>query len=93
MKTVFRILTISVAVAISSAISTGMDYPCDMFAEHTTPKPVKTSVPSKKAGKHSLNAQKAACSQSAQGMNRQDARPCKSKSIPKKNRVNQKAIS
>lgn len=88
MKTVSRIFTVLFAVVITSTISMGMGYPQDMFAEHVTNKQVTKNVPPKKVSKGS---QKAACSQSAQGVNLKCTMPCKS--IPKKNKDNRQATT
>ncbi len=94
MKTISRIFTVFFAAVITSPVSMGMGYPQDLFAEHVTTKPVTTRAPSKKVRKfESMDAQKAACLQAAQGVNLKGTMPGKSKSLPKKNKDNHQFTS
>jgi hypothetical protein len=91
MKTVLRLLTLMFALATTSTISMGMGYPQDMFAEHVSVKQTANHTQTKKVRKERMDSQKAASSQSAQGVSIKRTMPCKSKCLPKKNNSNRQA--
>jgi hypothetical protein len=96
MKIISSIFTVCFAFAITISMSMGMGYPQDLFAEHLTPKRVTIHASPKKNRKFErTDAQKAACSPSAQGLYLQGTStlPCRGKSRPKQNKGKRQVVS